>query len=281
MTATNKSPWIGNLDGADHPLIMPGQVQAGSTQEIKRGEICVFDETSGYFVPLDAVADVYYSLAISYEEQQSDDAARYMDFIMAREMDVFQLPLSEAAQIALGDALIPVASNSQQVAQDVDGATAFALSVGDDNYPQAGTDLASKSYAQFCINPQFSYLYQYVLRRQLRKIVVIGANYTVLPGDLGAVITNKGDGGTITVTAPNATVPRGFWFDLAVMADQAVRFDPKPDTAKVYIKGAAQTAGKYVSMTDIGDYARFMWDGTDWLAIFSISGADDDITVES
>jgi hypothetical protein len=33
-------------------------------------------------------------------------------------------------------------------------------------------------------------------------------------------------------------------------------------------------------MTDIGDYAMLLWDGTDWLAINSISGADGDITVE-
>lgn len=278
--ADNKAPWMKNLDGAIVPLVMPGKVQAGSTQTIKRGEICVYNETSGYFEPLDAVADAKYSLAISAEEQKSDDAERYMAFYMPREGDVFEFALSAAAQVALGDALIPVASQSQQLARDVDG-TLIAVSVGTDNIPDTGTTLTSKSYVQAVIHPEYSYYYKNVLQRSLKKVIHATAALTLKLEDCGAVVTNKGASGSVTLTAPNAVVPVGWHFYMAVMADQAFVFDPKPDTAKVYIAGAAQTAGNYISMTDIGDYAMLLWDGTDWLAINSISGADGDITVET
>jgi hypothetical protein len=69
--------------------------------------------------------------------------------------------------------------------------------------------------------------------------------------------------------------------EIIVGADQVVTFDPKPDTASLVIKGAVATAGKYMSMTDIGDFVKLVFDGTDWLAVNSLSGADADITIET
>ena len=114
-----------------------------------------------------------------------------------------------------------------------------------------------------------------------KKVIACTAATTITIADSGAIFHNKGASGSVTLTAPENLVPVGFHFYMSIMADQAFLFDPKPDTAQVYIKGAAQTAGKYISMTDIGDYAMFVWDGTDWLAVNSISGADADIPVEA
>ena len=94
MAAVNLYPWVRNLNGTDKPLILPGKVQAGSTAAIKRGEICTFNETSGYFIPANAVADSQYSLAIANEEQKSTDLERYMEFIMLRKEDVFEITLA-------------------------------------------------------------------------------------------------------------------------------------------------------------------------------------------
>lgn len=278
--ATNKSPWAKNLNGADGPLLMPGKVQAGSSQEIKMGEICTYNETSGYFQPVDAVADQVYSLAIAAEEQKAADSARYMDFIMLRDSDVFEFQLAAAASIVLGDALELTASQSQQLTRDVDG-NGVATSVGMDNYPQTGTTMRSKSYAQCVFHREFSYYYKNVLQVGLKKIMAKTAAYTLTLEDCGAIITNKGASGSVTLTAPNAVVPVGYHFRQSVMADQAFVFDPKPDTAQAYVKGAAQTAGNYTSITDIGDFIDWVWDGTDWLGTASISGADADITIES
>lgn len=277
--ASNKYPWVKNLDGADKPQIFPGKVQAGSTQEIKRGEICVFNETSGYWVPVDAVADYGYSLAIANEEQKSDGLARYMEFIALRLGDVFEYELDASAQIELGDGLELTASNSQKLTRDVDG-NAVAHVVGIDNYPEEGTTLGYRSYAQVVFNPEFSYWEKNVRGKNLVKVMAKTADYTLKVEDCGAIVTNKGASGTVVITAPNAVVPVGWNVKLACMAAQAFRFDPKPDTAKVYIAGAANTAGKYASVTDEGDFMHLVWDGTDWLCYASISGADGDISIE-
>lgn len=276
--ATNKAPWSRNLDGAIKPYLFPGKVQAGSTQAIKAGEICIFNETSGYWVPVDAAADHIGPLAVSNEEQKATDSARYMEFQAPRQGDVYEFALSAAASIALGDGLI--VSDSQTLTRDVDG-LAMGVSVSQDNYPQTGTSLTSKSFVEMTFLPSRSYYYTNILQSGLKKVMAKTAAYTIKLEDNGAIITNKGASGSVTLTAPTSVVPVGFHIKMAVMADQAFVFDPKPDTAKVYIKGAGQTAGMYLSMTDIGDFAELVWDGTDWLAVNSISGADADITIES
>ncbi len=278
--ATNKYPWVKNLNGDAAPLIVPMKAAAGSTRTFKMGEILTFNENSGVVTAVDAVADAAYSLVIAAEEQKSTDPARYVPCFMPREGDVFEFALAAADAIEYGEGLTLTASQSQQLTVDVDG-VCVAMSVGTDNVPQVGTTILSKSYVQCVFHPQYSYFYKNMLQRNLKKVMAKTAAYTITLEDCGAIISNKGASGSVTLTAPNAVVPVGFHFYMAVMADQAFVFDPKPDTASVYIKGAAQTAGKYVSMTDIGDFAMLVWDGTDWLAVNSISGADGDITVES
>lgn len=278
--ATNKSPWVRNIFGADQPLIILGLVQAGSTQAIKKGEICTFNETSGYFIPVDAAADYIYSLAISNEEQKAADSARYMEFIAIREGDVFEFQLDAARQAAYGDCLELTASDSQKLTYDADG-NGVAFVVGRQNYPETGTTLRNISYAEVSFHPEFSYLYKNMVPRGLKKIITTTSDLTLTLEDCGATVTNKGAGSAVTITAPNAVVPIGWHVRLACMAAQELRFDPKPDTAKVYIKGGAQTAGKYASVTDEGDFMDMLWDGTDWLCTASISGADGDITIQA
>ena len=278
MTAVNKSPWVKNLYGATQPLIRPMLAQAGSTQAIKAGEICVYNETSGYIVPANAVADNVYSLVVAAEEQTATDSARYIECYMPREGDVFEFALSTAAQVALGDALTLVASESQQLTRDVDGAVA-AVCVGEDNYPDTGTTLTSKSYVEAMIHPEYSYWTKNVVQKGLVKVLAKTAAYTLKLEDCGAILTNKGATGTVAITAPESVVPVGWNIKIAAMAAQVISFDPKPDTASVYVKGAAHTAGAIISVTDEGDFVHLVWDGTDWLSYASISGADGDITL--
>jgi hypothetical protein len=276
MSAVNLYPWVYNLNGATKPLIFRGKVQAGSTQAIKRGEICTYDETSGYFIPADAVADYRYSLAIANEEQKSDGLARYMEFIALREDDVFEFELDASVQIALGDALTLTASNSQKLTRDLDG-YGVAFSVGDSNYPEVGTTLRYDTYARVCFNPTFSYWCQRVKNRNIKKYIDFTTSVTPKIEDCGAVFTSTGGG---TITAPNGIVPVGWFIDVVCVAAAAVIFDPKPDTSSIIIKGGVQSAGKYSSITDEGDFMRVLWNGTYWVAVMSISGADGDISVE-
>jgi hypothetical protein len=273
--AVNKSPWIKNLSGLVAPLTFPGKVQAGSTQAIKRGEICTYDETSGYWIPVDAVADCRYNLAIANEEQKADGLARYMEFIALRPDDVFEFALDAAAQVEIGDGLELTASDSQKLTRDVDG-NAVAVSVGIDNYPESGTTLLSRSYVQAICLPPFSFWEMWVKKTGLKKYIDVTTAYTLKVGDLGAVITSTGGA---TITAPSGVVPVGWFVDIVCIAAAAILFDPKPDTASVIIKGAVHTAGNTVSITDEADFMRLMWNGTNWVATASISGADGDITL--
>lgn len=275
MTAVNKYPFSKNLHGQGKPLLFPGLVQAGSTAAIKRGEICTFDETTGYWIPVNAVADCIYSLAIANEEQKALDVARYMEFIALREDDVFEFSLDAAAQVALGDGLTLTASDSQTLTRNVDG-NAIAFVVGIANYPESGTTLRTISSAEVVFNPVFSYWMQRVLKNRLYKVISKAASYTLKIEDCGAVVivTN-----TATITLPEANVPIGWNIKLALGAAVVMTVDPKPDAASIIIKGAVHTAGNTVSVTDEGDFMELVWDGTNWIAINSISGADGDITL--
>lgn len=274
--AVNKYPFVKNLGGDTKPLLFPGLVQAGSTATIKRGEICVYDETTGYWVAANAVADCIYGLAIANEEQKSTDVARYMEFMALREDDVFEFALDAAAQVALGDGLTLTASDSQTLTRNVDG-NAVAFVVGIANYPESGTTLRSISSAQVIFSPVFSYWMQRVLKNRLYKVISKAASYTLKIEDCGAVVivTN-----TATITLPEANVPIGWNVKLVLGAAVVMTVDPKPDTAGIIIKGAEpHTAGNTVTVTDGSDFMELVWDGTNWIAVNSISGADGDITL--
>jgi hypothetical protein len=275
MTAVNLSPWVKNLNGAIQPLIFRGKVQAGATAAIKRGEICTYDETSGYFIPANAVADYIYSLAIANEEQKADGLARYMEFMALRPDDVFEFALDASVQLALGDGLTLTASDAQKLTRDLDG-NAVAFSVDDSNSPEIGTTLRYLTYALVSFNSVFSYWEQRVKKAGIKKYINFTTAYTPKIEDCGAVVTSTGGG---TITAPEGIVPVGWFLDVVCIAAAAIIFDPKPDTASVIIKGAVHTAGNTVSITDEADFMRLMWNGANWVAVMSISGADSDITL--
>jgi hypothetical protein len=277
---TNKYPFVKNIYGDDAPLVMPMKAAAGSTRTFKMGEILTYNENAGEITAVDAAADQAYSLVIAAEEQKEADPARYVPCFMLREGDVFEFAMAAAAAVAYGDGLALTADQSQQLTRDVDG-NAVAMSVGTDNVPQVGTTLTSKAHVQCVFHPEFSYFCKNVLQKNLKKVMSKTAAYTLTLEDNGAIITNKGASGSVTITAPTSVVPVGWNFIQVGAAAQAFVFDPKPDTAKVIIKGAAQEAGKSASITDEGDFIHWVWDGTDWLAYASQSGVEADITIES
>lgn len=106
------------------------------------------------------------------------------------------------------------------------------------------------------------------------------ANFSLTAAHTGTVHSNLGASGAITATLP-ANPPTGTEFKFVCMADQALRMVPGT-AGGIYIKGAKQADNKYVSITDIGDFAHLIADGNgDWVAVASINGADADITVET
>lgn len=283
MAAVNLSPWKYSLEGATEPLVLKGQVQAGATQAIKEGELCTFNETSGYWQPISAAADIKWVLAFANEEISALTApsARYSTFVIPRPGDVFEIELAAAASIEIGHNYEPTGTNTQTATLDADGEAVFS-SVGDSNYPPAaaynGTTLLSASHGLFTMNPEFSY-YKRIVRHDHLKVISITAATTLLEEWSGAVIHNTAATASYAITLP-ATAPIGTHYYFAIGSANALQIEDTAGT--IAIKGGVQASSKYVSVTDEGDFIHLVSLGANtWIAISSISGADGDITVET
>lgn len=153
--ATNLTPWVRNLDGDTGPLIMLGLFQAGSDQEIKKGEILKLSTT--YFEPIEADEALGAVMAVANEEIKTGDRAGYYEVIVPRPGDVFRFELAAAAAIAIGDQY--GYSTSQKVASGA--SNKHLTAVGQENYPvkqghlsdgeihDAGTTVRSIGYGLF------------------------------------------------------------------------------------------------------------------------------------
>lgn len=136
MAASNKSVWRSNKDGATAPWRQRLDVAAGSSQAIKRGEICYAtgDAIGGAMVPVSAATDNLHAFAIADEEQAAGDAARQMWFIIPRRNDVFEFALDAATAIDFADEL--QINDSQTLKKSATDAIAVAVDV---NYLDSGT----------------------------------------------------------------------------------------------------------------------------------------------
>lgn len=209
MVAVNKDPLLysNRKDGKAH--MFHGLVQAGATQAIKVGEICTWNETTGYFVPVDAVADHRYPLAIAAEEQKASGrheltAIRYIKFYSLHPEDVFEFVTAAAAALAIGDPFTLTASDSQKLTAGA-GAFAVARCVRDSHYPQEeDTTIRNQSYAGVSFNPAASYWgfrFSQQGRSGGRKVVSITATATLLEGDMYNSLILMSGASTITLPA--------------------------------------------------------------------------------
>lgn len=285
MASNLGNPWRYDLNGAQDPLRVRGKVQGGSTQAIKSGELCTFDETSGYWQPISAAADIKWNLGFSEGEIDSDNApaARYAMFIVPRPGDVFEIPLAAAAAVEIGHNYEPTGTDSQTATLDADGEPVLCQ-VGHSNYPEVmpkgGTTVASIANGFFTVNKAYSY-YRMMVRDEgsHMKVLAVTAAVTLLKEWSGMLVHNTGATGAVQVELPQDAVI-GTFFRFACGVDQALRIHTTG--GGIAVAGAVQTDSKYVSITDIADFVNVVCLGAmDWLAFESISGADGDISVET
>lgn len=273
MAAVNKDPFVYNLKGKK-PHTFLGLVQAGSTQAIKVGELCAFNKTTGYWVPVSAVADHRYPLAISKEEQKSSalgeyTAARYIEFYSLHPDDIFEFELAASAQIAVGDPYTLTASNSQKLTAAA-GAFAVAISVGQENYPQAdSTTIAYQSYGRFSFNPAVSYWgYKFSqVNRAGRRVISVTTAETLADNDMYntlVLIT-----GTTIVTLPAVKPGMDVIFINADGADQSV--DPNGND-KIRLAGAVLDDGDKLSNSTIGDCVQLLSESADGFVAIMLTG---------
>lgn len=275
MAATNKDQfvWSGRKDGLPH--VFRGLVQAGSSQAIKIGEICCFNKTAGYWIPVSAVADFIYALAISKEEQKAADSARYMEFYSLHPEDVFEFPADAALALALGDGFTLTASDSQTLTYS---ATAYpvARNVGDGHYPETGTTIRNQSYVRVSFNIACSAWGLLISKEGLHrpKVVNSTAVLTLYPEQSGLIITNLGAGDLAGHNLPQ-TPPVGTHYTAMALAAQDVGFDPGAGGG-IYIENSKQTDNLNATVDAIGDSVKVtaIGDG-DWFGQTSITSAAD------
>lgn len=190
--------WIKNTNG-EKPLVFSEKVQAGSTATINQGEICVFNETTGYFTAVNEVDDaVTYKIAVAHDNQYSDGLERYMQFIAMRPEDVFEFELAAARAVAIGDRFTLTASNANAITYTAAGFPAF-IAVESGNYPEAGTTIGTLAYAQVKCNPDVSYYSK--LTEGVSPVLVVTDDITLQHEQSGMTFIVETDAKTVTLPA--------------------------------------------------------------------------------
>jgi len=283
--AVNKDPFVRSLNKDGLPVVFRGKVQAGVTQAIKRGEICAYNKTAGYFIPVSAVNDFIYALAIAKEEQKADDLARYIEFYALAPNDQFEFELDAARALALGDTFLLTASYSQILTYSATGYP-VARCVDDGHYPQkTDTTIRNRGHAVVSFNPAVTY-WGLVLQGSfwgVEKVVATAAALTLYAEMSGLLIKNTGAQGALQHLLP-ASAPAGTRFRTFNTVAQAHGFSPN-SADSIWAKGADNTNDKDVSMDAIADSLEVIADGEgEWLGIAHESGnetASTAVTVQS
>lgn len=103
--------------------------------------------------------------------------------------------------------------------------------------------------------------------RTLRPELVLPktASATLTHRENGALITNRGATGTITLTLPTAAHSPGIRYRFLRIATQAVRIDPPTTDQIMDVDGSLLVAGKYQELGTDGATLEFVSDGTNWI----------------
>jgi len=274
--ATNKDPFVWSHSKDGKPSIFRGPVQAGSSQAIKIGELCVYDKTASNWVPVSAVADFIYPLAISREEQKAADAARMLEFYSLAPDDVFEFAIDAARALALGDQFILTVSDSQTLTYS---ATAYPVcrNVDDGHYPETGTTIRNQSYARVVFDKHVSAWGRLItgLGLPINGMTIEKATALTLYAHMsGLKIINTGAQGAVVHVLPQS-VPAGCEFEALNTVAQDHGFAPGAAGA-VYIEGAKQSDDKDITTDAIGDSLKVVSDGNgDWFGQAVITSAAD------
>jgi len=265
MTAVNKDPFVHSKSKDGKPSIFKGLVQAGGSQVIKIGEICTWDETTGYFVPVNAVADHRYMLAIAKEEQKAAGraeltAARYIDFYSLDPADVFEFELDAARSLAIGDPFTLTASDSQKLTYGA-GAFAVAINVDCGHYPQEeDTTIRNQSYTRVSFNPAVTWwgFRMSQLVRGGRRVIAVAADATIKESDMYNTLILIS--GTTTITLPAVKPGMDAIFINTDGADQNI--DPNASD-KIRLDGALLDDGDKIAQSTVGYYCQLITESAD------------------
>jgi len=271
MAAVNNDPFVYSKSKNGKPEVFRGLVQAGATQTIKVGEICSWDETTGYFTPIDAVADFRYPLAISKEEQKASGraeltAARYIEFYSLHPDDVFEFDLAAAQSLAIGDPFTLTASDSQKLTAAA-GAFAVAINIHDGHYPQEeDTTIRNRSSALVTFNPAVSWhgFRMSQVNRSGRRVMTVSTSSTLLEADMyNNLVLLTGD---ITVALPAVKPGMDVKFVNINGGTQVINPD---DADKIRLLGALLDNGDALTQTTVGFMCHLITESADGFICFN------------
>lgn len=275
MGIRNLDPFLGSRNKGSKAVQFLGLVQAGATQAIKRGEICTWDKTVGYFVPVSAVADHRYTLAIPIEEQKAKGrgqltAKRYIPFYALSPDDIFQFQLDAAAALTLGQQYTLSSTDSQHLTAGA-GDFAVAIAADTDHYPQEeDTVIRTQLWARVIFNQSCTYFgYRMsLLARAGRRSIAINTNEVLKESDMYnmiAVIT-----GTRTITLP----PVKPGMDIIFVTGDGNAQSIDPDGAdQLRLNGALLAAGnKATNNSGAGDTLHLMTEGASGFLAITLQG---------
>lgn len=274
MAAVNKDPFLYSKNKDGKPTTFLGLVQAGSTQAIKVGELCTWDETAGYFKPVDAVADHRYPLAISKEEQKASGraeltGARYIEMYALDPNDVFEFPINAARSLAIGDPFTLTASDSQKLTYGA-GAFAVAIQVGFGHYPQEeDTTIRNQSYAQVSFNPAVTWwgLRMSQMARTGRRVITVTTSETLKESDMYNTLILLS--GAITPVLPAVKPGMDAIFINITGDDQNI--DPNA-ADKIRLDGALLDDGDKIAQTTVGYTCQLVTESADGFTCISVPG---------
>lgn len=281
--ATNKHPFVRSRSKDGLPSVFKGLVQAGSTQAIKVGEICNWDDTTGYWVPIDAVADHRYVLAISKEEQKASGRAeltaeRYIDFYALAPEDEFEFVLAAAESLLLGNPYTLTASDSQKLTAAA-GAFAVAINVDDGHYPQEeDTTVRNRSYAIVSFNPAVTW-WGYRLNQSMRagrKVLAIAGSEELKESDMYNTLALVATTATVTLPAVKPAM------DIIIVSVTAAVVTISPNASdKIRVKGALLADDKDIdndtaggSTATAGDTVQLITEGADGFCAINVEGSN-------
>jgi hypothetical protein len=271
--AVNKDPFVysNRKDGKAH--MFRGLVAAGVA--IKRGEFCTWNETTGYFAPLDAVADFRYPIALAAEEQKTSGrheliAARYIEFYSLDPEDIFEFELAAARALAVGDPFTFTASTTQKLTYAA-GAFSVAHCVDDSHYPQEeDTTIRNQSYAKVSFNPAVSYWgfrFSKLGRSGGRKVIAMGSTADMLEGDMYNTLILIS--GTTDLSLPPVKPGMDVIFINTDAATQKINPD---DNDTIRVDGAHLSAGNSITQTTQGYQCQLLTESVDGFVCISVPG---------
>jgi hypothetical protein len=273
MAPVNKDPFVRTLNKDGLPSLFRGKVQAGTSQAIKVGEICAYNKTAGYWVPVALVNDFIYALAIAKEEQTAADLARFVEFYTLHPNDQFEFEIDAARALALGDTFILTVSNSQKLTYSVNYYP-VARCVDDGHYPQKNdTTIRNRSYAVVSFSKAVSF-WGLILSGEgwnSEKVVDVAAAITLYSEMSGLVIYNTAMTGELLHVLP-LNPPAGCIFTAYNTAAYAHGFDP-PSDGGITGTGAKNGDGDKMTIDAIGDEIKVRSVGNkDWSLTVCASG---------